>query len=128
MTPGMTLRLHLKYLLLKLIALEEIEISWREKHKNRNWEVEVLSKERLKYAAMDAYVYWYLYQALKSFRRASRSSVWTTQLATAASCSGRSQLIERRNIIFGHALWEFHLHSWAEAPTIADQFKGINLA
>ncbi|CAA3016664.1 Werner Syndrome-like exonuclease isoform X1 [Olea europaea subsp. europaea] len=32
-----------------------------------NWEVEVLSKEQLKYAATDAYVSWYLYQVLKSF-------------------------------------------------------------
>ncbi|XP_073125450.1 3'-5' exonuclease [Henckelia pumila] len=31
-----------------------------------NWEVEVLSKEQLNYAATDAYVSWYLYQVLKS--------------------------------------------------------------
>ncbi|PIN18896.1 DNA helicase [Handroanthus impetiginosus] len=31
-----------------------------------NWEVEVLSKEQLIYAATDAYVSWYLYQVLKN--------------------------------------------------------------
>ncbi|XAR62534.1 DNA helicase [Bertholletia excelsa] len=31
-----------------------------------NWEVDVLSKEQLKYAATDAFASWYLYQALKS--------------------------------------------------------------
>ncbi|KAI3470032.1 hypothetical protein Pfo_026695 [Paulownia fortunei] len=31
-----------------------------------NWEVDVLSKEQLKYAATDAYISWYLYQVLKN--------------------------------------------------------------
>ncbi|KAK4435835.1 Werner Syndrome-like exonuclease [Sesamum alatum] len=31
-----------------------------------NWEVEVLSQEQLNYAATDAYISWYLYQALKN--------------------------------------------------------------
>ncbi|KAL8048532.1 hypothetical protein ABFX02_07G072500 [Erythranthe guttata] len=32
-----------------------------------NWEVDVLSKEQLKYAATDAYISWYLYQVLKTY-------------------------------------------------------------
>ncbi|KAG6497508.1 Werner Syndrome-like exonuclease [Zingiber officinale] len=32
-----------------------------------NWEAEMLSKEQLQYAATDAYVSWYLYEALKGF-------------------------------------------------------------
>ncbi|XP_072956070.1 3'-5' exonuclease isoform X3 [Typha angustifolia] len=32
-----------------------------------NWEADVLSKEKIQYAATDAFVSWYLYQALKGF-------------------------------------------------------------
>ncbi|KAL5702877.1 hypothetical protein ACHQM5_028040 [Ranunculus cassubicifolius] len=32
-----------------------------------NWEVKVLSKDQLMYAATDAFVSWHLYEILKSF-------------------------------------------------------------
>ncbi|CAI9762809.1 unnamed protein product [Fraxinus pennsylvanica] len=67
------------------------------------------------------------------FQNAFASSVWTTRCsqyekggtgicpkATAALCLWL-QLLERRNVIFGPALWEFHLHNWVKAPFIADQ-------
>lgn len=43
-----------------------------------NWEVEVLSKEQLNYAATDAYVSWYLYQVLKSLPDPADNTTPTT--------------------------------------------------
>lgn len=47
------------------------ELRKPEKIRLGNWEANILSKEKLEYAATDAFASWYLYQALKSFPEAN---------------------------------------------------------